>query len=47
MAKQKPPVKSASDRVAKGKLSPEQAAKIMHKPNAVLGKDDCSYHNVK
>jgi hypothetical protein len=35
----------ASQMVAKGKLSPEQAAKIKHKADAVLGKHDCSYHN--
>lgn len=34
-----------SEMVAKGKLSPPQAAKIMHKADAVLGKHDCSYHN--
>ena len=31
--------------VAKGKLSPEQASKIKHKAEAVLGKHDCKYHN--
>jgi hypothetical protein len=37
----------ASQMVAKGKLSPKQAAKIMHKADAVLGKHDCTYHNGK
>lgn len=35
----------ATQQVAKGKLSPEAAAKIKHKADAVLGKHDCSYHN--
>ena len=35
----------ASQMVAKGKLSPAQAAKIKHKADAVLGKHDASYHN--
>jgi hypothetical protein len=35
----------ASEMVAKGKLSPEQASKIKHKADAVLGKHDCNYHN--
>jgi len=35
----------ASEMVAKGKLSPEQAAKIRHKADAVLGKHDTNYHN--
>ena len=35
----------ASEMVAKGKLSPEQAAKVMHKADAVLGKHDTNYHN--
>jgi hypothetical protein len=34
-----------SEMVAKGKLSPVQAAKIKHKADAVLGKHDCKYHN--
>lgn len=34
-----------SQMVAKGKLSPEQASKIKHKADAVLGKHDCQYHN--
>jgi hypothetical protein len=36
----------ATQMVAKGKLSPEQAAKIRHKADAVLGKHDSTYHNV-
>jgi len=36
----------ASEMVAKGKLSPEQASKIKHKADAVLGKNDCTYHNM-
>jgi hypothetical protein len=36
----------AAQQVAKGKLSPAQAAKINHKADAVLGKHDHSYHNV-
>jgi len=35
----------ASEMVAKGKLSPEQAAKIRHKADSVLGKHDTNYHN--
>lgn len=35
----------ASEMVAKGKLSPAQAAKINHKADAVLGKHDTNYHN--
>lgn len=34
-----------SEMLAKGKLSPEQASKIKHKADAVLGKNDCKYHN--
>lgn len=33
-----------SEMVAKGKLSPEQAAKIKHKADAVLGHNDSKYH---
>jgi hypothetical protein len=36
-----------SEMVAKGKLSPVQAAKIKHKADAVLGKHDCKYHNAR
>ena len=36
----------ATQMVAKGKLSPEQAAKIRHKADAVLGKHDTTYHNI-
>jgi hypothetical protein len=35
----------ASEMQAKGKLSPEQAAKIRHKAHNVLGKTDTTYHN--
>jgi hypothetical protein len=35
----------ATQMVAKGKLSPEQASKIKHKAAMVLGKGDCTYHN--
>lgn len=35
----------ASEMVAKGKLKPAQAAKVMHKADAVLGKHDTNYHN--
>ncbi len=34
-----------SEMVAKGKLSPEQASKIKHKADAVLGKHDTNYHS--
>lgn len=35
----------ATQMVAKGKLSPEQASKIKHKAAMVLGKGDCTYHS--
>jgi hypothetical protein len=35
----------ATQMVAKGKLSPEQAAKIKHQAQHVLGHADCKYHN--
>lgn len=35
----------ATQQVAKGNLSPEQASKIKHKADAVLGERDCKYHN--
>lgn len=35
----------AGSKVAKGKLSPEQANKLKHGTDAVLGKHDHSYHN--
>ncbi len=35
----------ATQMVAKGKLSPEQASKIKHKAAAVLGKHDSQYHS--
>jgi hypothetical protein len=34
-----------SEMLSKGKLSPEQASKIKHKADQVLGKTDCKYHN--
>ena len=35
----------ATQMVAKGKLSPADAAKIRHKANHVLGETDSTYHN--
>ena len=35
----------ATQMVAKGKLSPEAAAKVRHKANIVLGESDSTYHN--
>lgn len=35
-----------SEELAKGNLSPEQASKIKHKADAVLGKHDTTYHNM-
>lgn len=35
----------ATQQLAKGKLSPEQAAKIRHKAQVVLGESDTHYHN--
>lgn len=35
----------ASEELAKGKLSPEQASAIKHRADAVLGKHDTNYHN--
>lgn len=35
----------ASQQLAKGNLSPEQAATIRHKANVVLGEHDSTYHN--
>lgn len=35
----------ATQMVAKGKLTPEQASKIKHKADAVLGHNDTTYHN--
>jgi hypothetical protein len=35
----------ATQMVKKGKLSPEQAAKIRHKAQHVLGEADTHYHN--
>jgi cytochrome c-type biogenesis protein CcmE len=34
-----------SEELAKGNLTPEQASKIKHKADAVLGKHDTNYHN--
>lgn len=39
------PPKKATQRVAKGNLSPMQANKIKHQADAVLGKNDSKYHN--
>ena len=36
----------ATQQLAKGNLSPEQAAKIRHKADQVLGKTDSTYHNM-
>ena len=33
--------------LAKGKLSPEDAAKVRHKANVVLGETDSTYHGGK
>lgn len=35
----------SAGKVAKGKMSPVQANKLKHKPDAVLGKNDSAYHN--
>lgn len=35
----------ATQMVAKGKLSPEEAAQIRHKANHILGETDSTYHN--
>ena len=35
----------ATQGVAKGTLSPEDAAKVRHKANQVLGETDSTYHN--
>jgi hypothetical protein len=35
----------ATQEVAKGKLTPEEAASIRHKANSVLGETDSAYHN--
>jgi hypothetical protein len=44
--KQFPAAKAkATDKVAKGKLSPKQANKLKHRSDAVLGKNDSAYHN--
>lgn len=36
----------ATQMVAKGKLSPADAAKIRHKANQVLGETDSTYHSI-
>lgn len=49
MAKPKPKQKFVpppAKRKGKSKLSPVMAAKGKHKADAVLGKHDCSYHNI-
>jgi len=35
----------ATQQLAKGKLSPAQAAKIRHRADVVLGESDSHYHN--
>jgi len=35
----------ATQEVAKGKLTPEEAAQIRHKANHILGETDSTYHN--
>lgn len=35
----------ASEELAKGNLTPSQAAEIRHKADQVLGKTDSDYHN--
>lgn len=35
----------ATQGLAKGTLSPEEAAKVRHKANVVLGEHDSTYHN--
>lgn len=35
----------ATQMVAKGKLSPSEAATIRHKANSILGETDSTYHN--
>lgn len=35
----------ATSELAKGNLSPEQAAKVRHKADTVLGKTDSTYHH--
>ncbi len=34
-----------SQQLAKGNISPEDAAKVRHKANVVLGENDSTYHN--
>lgn len=35
----------ATQQLAKGNLSPEEAATVRHKANVVLGETDSTYHN--
>lgn len=35
----------ATQMLAKGKLTPDKAAKIRHRANVVLGETDSTYHN--
>lgn len=35
----------ASQQLAKGNLTPEEAATVRHKANVVLGETDSTYHN--
>jgi hypothetical protein len=35
----------ATQGLAKGTLTPEEAAKVRHKANVVLGETDSTYHN--
>jgi hypothetical protein len=37
----------ASEELAKGNLTPEQAAEIKHKAHVVLGETDSTYHGAK
>lgn len=34
-----------TQQLAKGNISPEDAAKVRHKANVVLGENDSTYHN--
>lgn len=35
----------ATQELAKGKLTPEEAAKVRHRADVVLGEHDSTYHN--
>ncbi len=37
----------ATQQLAKGNLTPEEAAKVRHKANVVLGETDSTYHGGK